>query len=200
MPIEKATAIHASRLAEVRTQLDTLAQTWPHRITLEIGCGHGHFLTAYAQAHPDEYCLGLDIIADRILRAQKKAHRAGLTNLAFLHAEAALLLDALPADWELQHIFVLFPDPWPKRRHHKNRLMQPDFLQKLAAKTAGQGARLNFRTDYEPYYKDAMAVLQMHAKWEGTDEPWPFEFETVFQSRADTFHSCVAKPVPAPHK
>lgn len=192
MPLAKAQALHATRFAELSTQLSALWPAWPATITLEIGCGHGHFLTAYAQAHPTEYCLGVDILGDRILRAQKKARRAGLANLAFLHSEAQLLLAALPAPVRFNRIFVLFPDPWPKRRHHKHRLIQPAFLNILAGR-AKKGAYLFFRTDYEPYYMEAVATLRDSATWELTGEPWPFEFETVFQSRAEVHHSCAAR-------
>ena len=192
MPLAKAQALHATRSAELDTQLASLWPEWPKTITLEIGCGHGHFLTAYAQAHPKEHCLGIDILADRILRAQKKARRAGLANLAFVQAEARLLLEVLPTSVRFSRIFALFPDPWPKRRHHKHRLLQAEFLD-LLAKRAGKGAHLFFRTDYEPYYQDAVATLRDHAAWQLADEPWPFEFETVFQSRAEVHYSCIAR-------
>lgn len=195
MPIEQAQAIHATRLRELRTQLAELWPAWPRTITLEIGCGHGHFLTAYAQAHPAAHCIGVDILEDRVLRARRKAERAGLANLAFFHAEARLFLEALPPDVRFARIFILFPDPWPKRRHHKNRIMQPEFLRLLAAR-AGEGARLCFRTDYEPYFHDATATLQADSGWQAAAEPWPFEYETVFQSRAETYHSYVGRPAP----
>jgi len=193
MPIEKAQAIHAARLQELRAQLAELWPTWPRHITLEIGCGHGHFFAAYAQAHPTEHCIGLDILEDRIIRAKRKAQRAKLANLAFFHAEAGLFLEALPPDVRFDRIFILFPDPWPKRRHHKNRIMQADFLKLLAAR-AGQGARLCFRTDFEPYFRDAVATLKSDSGWQSSSDAWPFEFETVFQSRADAYHSFVAQP------
>lgn len=195
MPIEKANAIHAARLLELRAQLAELWPAWPRRVTLEIGCGHGHFLTAYAQAQPQAYCLGLDILADRIVRAKRKGERAKLRNLAFFHAEARLFLEALPADVRFDRIFILFPDPWPKRRHHKNRIMQTDFLRLLASRS-GEGARLCFRTDYEPYFRDATATLQDQSGWQPASEPWPFEYETVFQSRADGYHSYIGQPAP----
>ena len=66
MPIEKAQAVESTRLAELQTQLKAVVHTWPQDITLEIGCGHGHFLAAYAAAHPNEYCVGIDIIRDRL--------------------------------------------------------------------------------------------------------------------------------------
>lgn len=191
MPIEQATAIQAARLAELRAGLDALWPIWPPSVTLEIGCGHGHFLNAYAQAHPEEFCLGIDLIADRIERAQKKAHRARLTNLAFFQAEARLLLEALSDHATFGRIFVLFPDPWPKRRHHKNRLMQSEFLTAMARR-ASRGARLHFRTDHEPYFAAATEAVSQHPEWQIVSEPWPFEFLTVFQSRALSHHSFTA--------
>lgn len=176
------------------------------RFIWEIGCGHGHFLTAYAQAHPAETCIGVDIVSERIERALRKRDRAKLANLHFIHAEARLFLETLPADATFSRLFILFPDPWPKLRHHKHRIMQPDFLAD-AAKRAGQGARLYFRTDFTPYYDDTKAVFSAHPAWTLVNdsdpsasgyEPWPFEQETVFQSRAPTFHSLIARLNPSP--
>lgn len=162
------------------------------RITLEIGAGHGHFLTDYATAHRDEFCLGFDLLRDRVERAQRKCNRAKLANLVFLKAEAAELIAALPAHVTLQRIFVLFPDPWPKRRHHKHRLMQTDFLHPLAAKAAAR-AELCFRTDDAAYFAAAKAEVLAHPDWEVSPAaPWPFERETVFQSRAPAYQSLVA--------
>ena len=177
MPLDQAHAIHAARHAELTAAFAGLWPGWPEGITLEIGCGHGHFLTAYAQAHPQEHCLGLDLLEDRIHRARRKAR---------------LLLEALPPAVHFNRIFILFPDPWPKRRHHKHRLMQAGFLE-LLAKRAGKGARVCFRTDYEPYFRDALADLKAGTDWQVVEEPWPFEFETVFQSRAESHHSCIAR-------
>lgn len=167
-------------------------------LTWEIGCGHGHFLTAYARAHPDELCIGVDIVSDRIERANKKRDRAKLANLHFIHAEARLFLELLPPEVTFGRLFILFPDPWPKSRHHKHRIMQPEFLAD-AAKRAGQGTRLYFRTDFTPYYSDTKEVLHAHHDWKIVaddapvdGEPWPFEHETVFQARAEAYHSIIA--------
>lgn len=192
MPLEQAQALHRSRLTALRSRLaEDLRDRG--RVTLEIGCGHGHFLTAYAEAHPHEYCLGIDLLADRLARAARKSARQGLGNVGWVQAEAGLLLEAVPAEFRFDaNVFILFPDPWPKRRHWKNRLVQPAFLSALAAR-AGQGTRLCFRTDHQPYFEAALAVVRAHPDWrEGLEEPWPFEQPTVFQSRADHFHSWVA--------
>ncbi len=181
-------------MAERRAALEqTLAGILPPtaRFVWEVGSGHGHFLAAYAQAHPQELCVGVDVILERIGRATRKRDRAKLDNLHFVRAEAKMFLEALPAKAELAAIYVLFPDPWPKLRHHKHRLMQADFLTAVAQR-AGQGTRLYFRTDHEPYFADAEATLRTHEAWQVVEEPWPFEEKTVFQARAPSFKSLVA--------
>lgn len=158
----------------------------------ELGCGHGHFLTAYAAAHPEQICIGVDIIAERIGRAVRKRNRAKLANLHFIQAEARLFLDALPAEVRLKRVFVLFPDPWPKLRHNKHRIIQPSFLARVAAH-ATPDCPLYFRTDFTPYYEAARETIAADPLWALTDEPWPFEYATVFQQRAEQYHSLVAR-------
>lgn len=202
-------ALLEARRSELRDRFAAIFPVGgPTTFTWEIGCGHGHFLTAYAKAHPDEICIGVDIMSDRIERATRKRDRAKLANLHFIHAEARLFLATLPDGVTFSRLFVLFPDPWPKARHHKHRIMQPDFLADVV-KRAGQGARLYFRTDFTPYYKDTEIVFNSHLDWELVpitasnpsaitsdirSEPWPYEQETVFQARAETYHSLIAKP------
>lgn len=185
-------AHRATRRSNLQQQLADLLAAHP-RITLEIGAGHGHFLTDYATAHPAEFCVGFDLLRDRVERATRKRDRAKLANLVFLKAEAAELIAALPPQVVLQRIFVLFPDPWPKRRHHKHRLMQADTLHALAAKSA-PGADLCFRTDDAHYFAAAKSEVLAHPDWEiAPTASWPFERETVFQSRAPAYQSLVAK-------
>jgi tRNA (guanine-N7-)-methyltransferase len=159
----------------------------------EVGCGHGHFLTAYAANHPDRLCVGIDIVADRIERAERKSHRARLSNLHFLHADANDFLASLPEETRFSAIYMLFPDPWPKRRHHKNRLLQPKFLHAIAQR-AGQGTPFHFRTDFEPYFTEARATFAIHPDWSLQPEAaWPFELPTIFQQKAATYHSLIAE-------
>ena len=193
------TAEHITRITQRRSDLrDIIAQSIPSQTPFvwEVGCGHGHFLAAYAAAHPSEVCVGVDISKDRIDRGLRKRNRAQLENLQFIQADARDFLDALPASARFSAIYLLFPDPWPKRRHHKNRIVQPDFLS-ATARRAGQGTRLHFRTDYEPYFRDSEALIRQHAGWEIVDEPWPFEHLTVFQSRATRHFSFTARQRPA---
>lgn len=193
-------AIISQRQADLRSQLEAILPNGGGSIVWEIGCGHGHFLTAYAAAHPDRICIGIDIVGERIDRAVRKRDRAKLTNLHFLHAEARLFLDTLPADTRVNTIYLLFPDPWPKLRHNKHRLLQHSFLAQ-AAQRAEPGCPLYFRTDFTPYFEAAKDVLADDPHWQITAEPWPFEFATVFQQRAPNFHSLIARcftpPVPS---
>jgi tRNA (guanine-N7-)-methyltransferase len=188
-------------IQERKTKLQTsLAELFPRpqKFVCEFGCGHGHFLVAYAQAHPATLCLGLDLEADRIARATRKQQRAQAAHLHFLHADAHLFLEALPAGATFTSVFILFPDPWPKQRHHKHRLIQPEFLDRLRQHSTDE-TRLYFRTDYQPYFAAAAAMIRQHPGWETTEGPWPFEHESVFQSRATAYHSFIARPgAPAP--
>lgn len=195
MPIEEAIAIRTARQAALRLQLDRVLGAWPATFTLEIGSGHGHFLTAYADAHPEEYCLGIDIMLDRLERAGRKAARTKSGHVHFIRAEAGLFLENLPETHRVQRVFVLFPDPWPKRRHHKNRLLGPAFLNLLSTR-AVPGARLYFRTDHEPYFEAARATVHDHPDWAIVNESWPFEYPTVFQSRVAVYYSFIAALTP----
>jgi tRNA (guanine-N7-)-methyltransferase len=158
---------------------------------LEIGCGHGHFLVAYAAAHPGVPCVGIDLQPDRIERAERKRERARLGNARFVRADAEDFLAALPEAARFARIFVLFPDPWPKRRHHKNRLLRPEFLSALACRCV-PGARLHVRTDHAHYFGEVQAAIDASPEWTGVGEPWPFELETVFQQRAPSYSSLTA--------
>ncbi len=195
VPLDIYDSIREKRFAALQAEfLPQLPLASGTPLTLELGCGHGHYLNAYAAAHPGEFCVGLDLIADRIARATRKAARARLTNLAFVQAEAALFLQALAAPHpalslaspRLRRIFLLFSDPWPKRRHWKHRVMQTALLDTLAELTEA-GAALHFRTDHPEYFIYAREVIAAHASWRvATPEeaPWPFEHVSVFEERA----------------
>jgi tRNA (guanine-N7-)-methyltransferase len=161
-------------------------------MVLEVGSGHGHFLTAYSAVHPKELCIGIDIASDRVVRANRKRERAKLPNLHFILADADDFLAAMPEGVKFSSVYILFPDPWPKRRHQKHRVLKRAFLDAIAART-GKGAGLYFRTDHEPYFRDAQEIMRSHSDWmESDSREWPFEEPTVFQKRADRHFTFVA--------
>jgi tRNA (guanine-N7-)-methyltransferase len=181
----------SARRAALRAELAALLPA-RHSLVWEVGSGHGHFLVGYAEACPDKYCVGVDIIRDRLARSGRKRDRAKLANCHFVQAEAREFLDALPPGATLGEIWVLFPDPWPKKRHHKNRILQADFLE-AAAGRAREGARLYFRTDHAGYFAAVLALFPGLATWRlDPAAPWPREHETVFQARAHSYQSLVA--------
>jgi tRNA (guanine-N7-)-methyltransferase len=187
---------HVSHVIERREQLRrTLAALIKPsaRFVWEVGSGHGHFLTAYAGAHPDQICIGIDITSDRIARADKKRDRARLGNLHFVRADADDFLAVMPDRARFISIFILFPDPWPKRRHHKNRVVKEEFLT-ASAKKSRRDSKLYFRTDHEPYYREVCALLNAHQSWSDPEtQQWPFDEATVFEKRAERHFSLVAK-------
>ena len=175
----------ARRQANVERLRATLASALAGRtgLTFELGCGHGHWLAAYAAAHPDEFCVGIDLITHRVERSVRKQTLGKLDNVLFLKAEATEFLDALPSTVFLRKIFILYPDPWPKKKHHKNRFINAENLARLAAHAAA-GARLHFRTDNADYFAWTGEHLATHPGWRV--EPaaaWPFEQKTLFEER-----------------
>lgn len=179
------------RRAALRAELAALLPAG-RSIVWEIGSGHGHFLVQYAAAFPEKFCVGVDIIRDRLNRSGKKRDRAKLANCHFVQAEAREFFDALPSGATLQEVWILFPDPWPKKRHHKNRILQAEFLEALAGR-AGEGTRLYFRTDHAEYFQAATAIFPELKTWRlDPAAPWPLEQETVFQARAPSYQSLVA--------
>lgn len=184
----------ARRQANVERLGATLAAALAGRtsLTFELGCGHGHWLTAYAAAHPDEFCVGIDLITHRVERSVRKQTLGKLDNVLFLKAEATEFLDALPATVVLRKIFILYPDPWPKKKHHKNRFINAENLARLAAH-AVPGARLHFRTDDADYQAWTHDHLAAHPAWRLLDDvPWPFERITFFEERMKDKRDLVA--------
>ncbi len=195
--LNKARAAHEARMQGVRDELARLcAELFPEpaTITLEIGCGHGHFLAAYSQAHTGELCVGVDLVTKRVLKGRKKKDKRAIETLHFIKAEALGFLDCLPAHVRIGRCFVLFPDPWPKKRHWKNRIVQAPLLEKLAARRS-EDCRLCLRTDHEGYFEWMKEQVEASNLWEA--EPgaeWPFESGSFFQSLMDSWQSLVAKP------
>lgn len=185
-------AFKEERIAKLRSTLEA-AFAPGTSIHLELGCGHGHWLTAFAENHSEKACLGVDLITHRIRKAEAKKGKRALRNLHFLKAEASELLAAWPADRPLADVFMLFPDPWPKARHHKNRMVQREFLDKMA-ELMPAGGHFFFRTDHADYFDWTRDRLSAHHQWKIVpDKAWPWETETYFQGMMDSWQSIVAE-------
>lgn len=117
---------------------------------LEIGFGMGDALLNMAQAAPENNFIGIDIYPPGIGRLLAKLNTQNLTNVRLYCADAAEVLPQCIADGSLSAVNIFFPDPWPKQRHHKRRLIQVPFLQLLVTKLK-PGGRLHLATDWEHY-------------------------------------------------
>ena len=163
------------------------------RIVFEAGCGHGHWLTAYAEGHPEQTCLGIDLIAHRVRKGQEKCAKRNLPNLHFLKAELGEFLEVLPPEIRFDLTVLLFPDPWPKARHHRRRMVQMELLEALASRT-DVGGSFCFRSDDRPYYDWTMELLEAHPDWViDSAAEWPHEMETYFQRLMEQYYSVVAR-------
>ena len=130
----------------------------PAPCTLEIGFGNGEHLAARAQSEPARNFLGAEVHRPGIGHLLRAAAAADLDNLRIIEHDAVEVLQHQIAAGVLDEIQILFPDPWPKKRHHKRRLIQPEFAA-LAASRLRAGGRLRLATDWAPYAEHMRLVL-----------------------------------------
>jgi tRNA (guanine-N7-)-methyltransferase len=126
--------------------------------TLEIGFGNGEHLLERARAAPERDFLGVEVHRPGIGHLLLAASKAGIGNLRVLAHDAVEVLQQQIAPASLDEVQLLFPDPWPKTRHHKRRIIQPAFASLVASRLAAHG-RLHLATDWEPYATEMLAVL-----------------------------------------
>ncbi len=125
---------------------------------VEIGFGNGENLAALAQAHPERDYLGIEVHRAGVGRLMLAAQTMQLRNLRIVcHDAVEVLENHLPAS-SLDEVLILFPDPWPKKRHHKRRLIQPVFVELLATRVK-RGGVVRLATDWEPYAVQMLEVL-----------------------------------------
>ena len=149
----KALTAHQKRLMEdvlPRMRVDLGDPTEGHdKVWLEVGFGAAHHLLHQARSNPDVLVLGAEPFLNGVAKAVAGAHAEGLGNLRLHPGDARDILANLP-DASLARAFVLYPDPWPKARHNKRRLVQEDFLAAMA-RVLRPGATLRFASDVKDY-------------------------------------------------
>src|SRR5579864_2402955 len=158
--------------------------------TLEIGFGNGENLVALAQAHPERDYLGIEVHRPGVGRLLLALEEHSLSNVRVICRDAVEVLERQIPAASLDEILILFPDPWPKKRHHKRRLMQPAFVEMLTARLRSAGV-IHFATDWEPYAQHALEVLRANSRLrnlaaDGDFAPRPAERSpTRFESRGE---------------
>jgi tRNA (guanine-N7-)-methyltransferase len=141
------------------TPLD-FAALFPKRAPLivEIGFGNGEALAAMAAAHPENNYLGIEVHRPGIGSLLLRIESGALTNVRLLEGDAKeILAQRIPAE-SIQGVHLFFPDPWPKKRHHKRRLVQTDFIE-LIRRALTAGGYFHLATDWQEYAEHMLALL-----------------------------------------
>lgn len=125
---------------------------------LEIGFGNGESLLKQAEATPESDFIGIEVHKPGIGRLLHEVKQRGLKNLRVFRHDAVEVLNNCIPDEAIDIIQIFFPDPWPKKRHHKRRLIQPEFIELLTRKLK-IGGRLHCATDWEHYAEQMLGVL-----------------------------------------
>lgn len=127
-------------------------------VVLEIGFGMGNATAEIAQTRPETDFLGIEVHPPGVGALLQQIEARQLSNLRLVQHDAVEVIDHMLAAASLAGVHIYFPDPWPKKRHHKRRLIQPDFVTRLLTRMA-PGAYLHCATDWQPYAEQMLAVL-----------------------------------------
>lgn len=132
---------------------------------MEIGFGDGELLAATAQLEPGTDFLGVEVHEPGVGHCLLLLEKLRLTNVRLIRHDAVEVLQSQIPAGSLQEVKLLFPDPWPKKRHHKRRIVQPDFVRLVATRLA-PGGLLHIATDWAPYAEHICAVLDAEIAFE----------------------------------
>ena len=127
---------------------------------VDLGCGDGSFLCELAQRHPDQNFLGTEKLVGRVARVCRKA--ASLENVRVLNVESSYAVRYLLPEASVKTFYLLFPDPWPKRRHHRRRVVNADFLNSIHRALEDEGV-FRIATDQSDYFEKIRAVAEKHS-------------------------------------
>lgn len=170
-----------------RNPLDLTAKFGDRPIWLEVGFGSGEHLAHQAALHPDVAFIGCEPFLNGVATLLVKIHQAGLSNIWIYPDDVRDLFEVLPEN-SISRAFLLYPDPWPKTRHHRRRFVTPGYLDALA-RAVQPGAEFRVASDIPDYIRqtleqvpDAGFSLRSDAKGEG--KPWPDWVTTRYEQKA----------------
>lgn len=184
---------HWSRLGRTVTELPAGpldVEEWFGRaapLVLEIGSGMGETTAELAAAEPEVNYLAVEVYQPGLAQLMMRAEERGSTNLRLLRGDAVVLLEQHIEPGALSEVRIFYPDPWPKARHHKRRLVQPGFVALVADRLAPGGV-LRMATDWEHYAEQMLAVCAAEPRLRNPHEGWAPRPEwrrvTKFEERA----------------
>ena len=149
-------------------------------LEVDLGCGDGGFLRAMAAHHPERDFLGVERLLGRVRKVCRKAARDGLQNLKVLRLESAYTLAYLLPRSAVSRVHLLFPDPWPKKKHHKRRLVTQEFCEGLK-RVLEPGGEFLFKTDHEEYFEEGIEAVSESALFARID----WEDDSFFYAQTD---------------
>ena len=171
-------------------------------VEVELGAGDGSFLIDYAARHPERNFLGVERLLGRLRKIDRKARRRGLDNVRALRLEAAYVVEWMIPHDSVDAIHINFPDPWPKRRHWRRRLINLTFGA-VAWRALRPGGILYLRTDHPGYFEQMLEVMGLCPSFCRTEEPPDLlevttDFERGFQAKGiPTLHAAFQRPLNA---
>ncbi len=151
-------------------------------LEVDLGCGDGSFLVALAAQHPERNYLGIEKLFGRVRTSCKRADRAGLANVRVCRVDITRAVAFLLPPKSVDVFYILFPDPWPKRRHQRRRAVTPEMLDSIAKALVPKGV-LHLATDQREYYEHTLRISEAKHLFEPVDgmkEPVP---STTFEQR-----------------
>jgi tRNA (guanine-N7-)-methyltransferase len=160
--IQLATILEPLQLAELFPQLQPLE--------VELGCGDASFLAEYARRNPQINFIGVERLLGRIQKLDKKGRRLGLTNTRGVRIESAYFLEYLLPANRATALHIYFPDPWPKKKHRRHRLIGESFPA-LARRALAPGGTVFLRTDDADYFQQMNEVFAAAKEFEKVETP-----------------------------
>ncbi len=166
-----------------------LAKLFPRAqpLEVELGSGDGSFLAEYARRHPERNFIGVERLLGRIRKLDRKGQRASLSNLRGVRIENAYFLEYLLPQGSVSALHIYFPDPWPKRKHRRHRLIGERFPA-LARQALAPGGAVYLRTDDRDYFEQMVGVFAVDPTFSRVEAPPELatlltDFEKDFQAR-----------------
>ncbi len=169
-------------------------------LEIDLGCGDGSFLVAMASHYQERNFLGVERLLGRVRKVIRKAEKSSLLNLKVLRLELSYTIEWLLPDHCASRMHLLFPDPWPKKKHHKRRMVNQSFCESLVRILKEDGEFL-FKTDHPDYFEESMLTLKnfdllKQVPW-NTDDFYPVtDFEKIWTKEGKKIYSarfCVKK-------
>jgi tRNA (guanine-N7-)-methyltransferase len=159
-------------------------------LEIELGSGDGSFLVDYAKQHPELNFIGLERLLGRIRKLDRKARHAGLSNLRGVRIESSYFLRYLLPPHSATALHIYFPDPWPKRKHRRHRLINSDFPTLAQVALAPMGT-VYLRTDDPDYFEQMIEVFGANPRFQRVATPASVatlltDFERGFHARGIT--------------